>query len=188
MNAMPTAAAASLHATATGDGFAALDACHQQTLMLLDELSDLVARVEQGNIDAATRERAGVIAKFFSTTAREHHEDEERHVFPPLVATANPEVIQAVLRLQQDHGWLEEDWFELAPHVQAVAGGYNWYDIDMLREGVAVFSALYHDHIELEESFIYPEAQARMPVGERREMGREMAARHRAERAARRTR
>ena len=185
MNAMPTAAAAAMHATASGDGFAVLDACHQQTLVMLDELAALVLQVERGDVDVAARARAAMIAKFFSTTARDHHVDEERHVFPPLVSGAKPEVLQAVLRLQQDHGWLEEDWFELAPHVQAVAEGYNWYDVDVLREGATVFAALYRDHIELEESFIYPEAQARMPAGERREMGREMAARHRAQRAAR---
>jgi hypothetical protein len=67
-----------------------------------------------------------------------------------------------VLRLQQDHGWLEEDWLELEPQLQAVAHGYSWYDIDSLRHGVGVFTALYHDHIALEESLIYPEAKAHM--------------------------
>ncbi len=58
--------------------------------------------------------------------------------------------------------------------------------IEALRDGVPVLAALCHDHIELEESFIYPEARARMLGARRREMGREMAARRRAERLARR--
>ena len=171
---------------AAADGFTVLDACHQQTLAMLEELSLLVARLDRGGVDERARAQAAKIADFFSTTARQHHEDEERHVFPPLVEGGDPQVVQAVLRLQQDHGWLEEDWFELAPHVQAIAGGFNWYDIDVLREGAAVFAALSRDHIELEESLIYPAARERVRGEGRREMGREMAARHRAERAARR--
>jgi hemerythrin-like domain-containing protein len=74
----------------------------------------------------------------------------------------SPELTQHVLRLQQDHGWLEEDWLELAPHLQAVAEGYSWYELDTLRHSVGVFTALYHDHIALEESLIYPEAKRRL--------------------------
>jgi len=171
----------------SGDGFTVLDACHRKTLAMLEDLSVLVAQLAQGGSDSAMRARAAKIATYFSTTAREHHEDEERHVFPALVARGDPAVVKAVLRLQQDHDWLEEDWFELAPQVQAVAAG-RAYDLDAMREGVAALTALHRDHIELEESFIYPQARARMPSEARSEMGREMAARHRAERAARRLR
>jgi len=171
---------------AAADGFTVLDACHQQTLAMLDELSLLVARLDHGGVDERARAQAAKIAGFFSTTARQHHEDEERHVFPPLVEGGDPTIVQAVLRLQQDHGWLEEDWFELAPHVQAIAAGFNWYDIDALRQGVAVFAALSRDHIELEESLIYPAARERVRGESRREMGREMAARRHVERASRR--
>jgi len=73
---------------------------------------------------------------------------------------------------------------ELAPHLDAVASGQSWYDLDLLREGAAVFTALSHDHIALEESVIYPQARARLGSGDRREMGCEMAARRRAQRAA----
>jgi iron-sulfur cluster repair protein YtfE (RIC family) len=190
MNAMrvtPVRAAASSRGDSAG-GFNALDACHRQTFSMLDELSALVTKLEHDGLDAESRVRAAKIAAFFSTTAREHHEDEERHIFPALVKGAKPEIVQAVLRLQQDHDWLEEGWFEIAPHVQAIAAGRASYDIETMREGVAVLAALYHDHIELEESFIYPEARARMPSDGQREMGREMAVRHHAERVARHAR
>jgi hypothetical protein len=35
----------------------------------------------------------------------------------------------------------------LSPHIDAVACGHAGYDLDVLREGAAVFTALYHDHI-----------------------------------------
>jgi hemerythrin-like domain-containing protein len=167
------------------DGFTALDGFHRKTLAMLDELSNLVAKVEVDGLDPQTCARAARLVAFFSSGPREHHEDEERHVFPVLVASGDPDAIQAVLRLQRDHDWLEENWFELGPHLEAIACGFVSYDIDVLREGVAVLTALYQDHIELEESFVYPEAERRMVEREHREMGREMAARHRAARRAR---
>ena len=172
-------------ASGAGSGFAAIDACHRKTLALLDELATLVTRLELDGLEPALCASAARIAAFFSTTAREHHEDEERHIFPALLNSPSPQVVQAVLRLQQDHDWLEEAWFDLAPHVMAVAAGRDTYDIEALRDGVPVLAALYLDHIELEESFIYPEVRACVPAQARREIGREMAARHRAEQAAR---
>jgi hemerythrin-like domain-containing protein len=171
-------------AATPASGFDALDACHRQTLVTLDKLVALVARLADGGPDEQSRVNAAEIVRFFSTTARAHHEDEERHVFPPMVTSSDPQVVQSVLRLQQDHNWLEEDWMELAPHVDAVACGLSWYDVDLLREGVEVFAALSRDHILLEESLIYPQARSRMQGEELREMGREMAARRRAQRGA----
>ena len=46
--------------------------------------------------------------------------------------------------------------------MEAIAGGYNWYDLPMLRLALPVFSALYHDHIALEESIVYPEAKRQL--------------------------
>jgi hemerythrin-like domain-containing protein len=170
---------------ATRDGFEVLDGCHRQMLATLDTLGDLVERLELQGADDAARAMAGEVLKFFATTARQHHEDEERHVFPKALASPDPQVVQATLRLQQDHDWIEEDWMELSPHLEALAGGQSWWDPAVLREGSEVFIALLHDHVTLEESCIYPEARARMQLAERQTMGREMAARRRAQRAAR---
>jgi hemerythrin-like domain-containing protein len=168
----------------TRDGFDVLDACHRQTVFTLGKLAALISRLAVHGVDEQARSLAAEIVPHFSVTVRQHHEDEERHVFPKLVTSSDPQVVQAVLRLQQDHDWLEEDWMELSPHIEAVAGGQSWYDLDTLREGAAVFTALSHDHIALEESVIYPQARSRLRSGENSEMGREMAARRRAGRAA----
>jgi hemerythrin-like domain-containing protein len=167
---------------ALADGFDVLDACHRQMLFKLGKLSALIARLGTFGADAEARAMANDIVAFFSTTVRQHHEDEERHVFPNLIARGDAATIQAVLRLQQDHDWLEEDWMELSPHLAAVGAGQGWYDLDVLREGAAVFTALLHDHIALEESCIYPQAREAVGAGERHAMGREMAARRRSER------
>jgi len=165
---------------ATLDGFDVLDECHRQTLFMLGRLAALVTRLGSVGPDSEAREMAADIVRHFSTTVRQHHADEERYVFPKLASLGEPEVTQAVLRLQCDHDWLEENWMELSPQLDAVACGLNWFDIDTLREAAQVFIALSHDHMALEESFIYPEAKARLQGRERSNMGRDMAARRRA--------
>lgn len=140
----------------------ALDRTHHQMMVVLSELQQLVERLDTDGIDPAARRSAQAICRFFDEHARQHHADEETLIFPALVRKGDKALIQHVLRLQQDHGWLEEDWLELAPQLQAVARGYSWYEIDSLRHAVGVFATLYQDHIALEESLIYPEAKAHM--------------------------
>jgi hemerythrin-like domain-containing protein len=170
-------------AATASSAFGVLDECHRQTLAALDKLDAIVDRLEAG-VDASIRTLAAEVVRHFSITARHHHEDEERHVFPKLLANADAETEQNIRRLQQDHHWLEEDWWELEPHLDAVARGQNWYDAAFLRDGVTVFTALSRDHMELEETFLYPEARARTGAVEAQAMGREMAARRRAARRA----
>lgn len=142
----------------------ALDRTHQQMLVVLAELSQLVDRLDAQGTEPAVRRSAKLVCQFFDAEARHHHAVEETEVFPTLVRKGDKVLIQHVLRLQQDHGWLEEDWLALAPQLQAVAQGYSGYDIDTLRHAVPVFTALYHEHIALEESLIYPQARAQMAV------------------------
>ena len=159
--------------------FGVLDECHRQTLAALDKLEIVVGRLDAGAVDDETRALAGDVVRHFSTTARQHHVDEERHVFPKLAASGDPAIEQAVMLLQQDHRWLEEDWMTLLPHLDAIACGQSWYDAALVREGSEIFAALSRDHIALEETCLYPEARARLRPDEHQAMGREMAARRR---------
>jgi hemerythrin-like domain-containing protein len=142
------------------DKFTALDACHQQISQHLDDLAALLVRLQSGADDQSTKTQAGTIEAFFSSTSRQHHADEERSVFPDLLASSNAELVQAVRTLQQDHGWIEQNWLELAPMLRAIAQGEDWVDTAELQHNIEVFHALCHDHIVLEETLIYPESKA----------------------------
>jgi len=137
----------------------------------------LLDHLEQHGVDAHAQETARNIFSFFMGTARDHHLDEERHVFPALINSGDAQLMELTLRLQQDHGWIEEDWLELAPQFESIAAGYHWFNLDHLRLAVPVFQALYQDHIALEESMIYPQAKARIAEWDLHGMGREMARR-----------
>ena len=159
------------------DAFEPLDECHRTTLRMLGELSMLVSRIEEVGIDRRAREAARRVDHYFSVDLRQHHLDEEAHVFPALAGCGDAETAQAVARLKQDHAWLRADWRMLSPFARALAEGHSWVDIDALRDGVEVFCALARDHIALEESLVYPQARIRMLESARGRMRHALAGR-----------
>lgn len=164
--------------------FDVLDETHQQIATALKQLQNLVEHLRDNGVDEHAQQNARRLFQFFMNAARQHHLDEEKHVFPQLINSGDDRLIQTTLRLQQDHGWIEEDWLELAPQLESISAGYNWYNIEQLEHAVPVFAALYHDHIRLEESLIYPEARSRISSWDLSGMGREMASRRRPGRKA----
>jgi hemerythrin-like domain-containing protein len=149
----------------------ALDRTHRQILQLIGEFGTLVERVAQGEPDAETRKIAQRLCNFFGGEARKHHADEERIVFPELIALGDAELTQHVLRLQQDHGWIEEDWFEIEPLLQAIAQGMGSVDVELLRSMLEVFEPLLREHIALEETTVYPTARRRREEAAARQQG-----------------
>ena len=92
-----------------------LDHTHREIVDMLARMHLLIEQLEVRGIDESARKLAQDICRFFDETARPHHAAEEELIFPDLLNSGDPELVQHVQRLQQDHGWLEEDWFELAP-------------------------------------------------------------------------
>jgi len=147
--------------TSEAPGFDALDACHQQIQAHLAQLAALASYVAERGIDGKVRQQALEIEAFFSGTSREHHAEEEAKVFPALLASGDATLSAAVRTLQQDHGWIEENWLELAPRLRAIASGNGWIDETEFLNYVEVFLDLCNGHIALEETLIYPESKAR---------------------------
>ena len=148
-------------AVPTPANFEMLDTTHREVMATLERLQQWVDLLDADGVTAATRATADEICRFFDGSARAHHAAEEIHVFPSLLTSGDAVLVQHVHRLQQDHGWLEEDWLELQPQLRAVVEGYAWYDLDFLRAAVPVFTDLYRDHIALEENIVYPESRRR---------------------------
>lgn len=140
-------------------GFQALDLAHHAALEMLAHFDALVRRLADKGLDDEARHQAAEVLSYFDGPGRDHHAQEERLVFPALLASGDAALVQHVHRLAQDHGWIEEDWRELAPQVQAIASGYDWYDLAMLQAALPVFSELCSEHIALEECVVYPAAR-----------------------------
>jgi len=144
------------------DRFQALDACHLEIHNHLVKLDEILKLLEAGADEEQYRQQVGAIEAYFSSTSRQHHAEEEKNVFPALLRSDNAELVHAVRTLQQDHGWIEQNWIELAPMLRAVSEGEDWVDPAELQHAVSVFLALCRDHITREETLIYPAAKAEL--------------------------
>lgn len=157
--------------------FEFLDSTHQEIQRELKLLHALVDAIESDGLNQANRVEARRVLDFFGGEARQHHLDEEKHIFPALLASQDPEIVQTTEHLRQDHGWLEENWIMISPSLEAATSGNMWFDPAELRHSLEVFEALYLDHILIEESIAYPAAKKRLEGLNTLGMGREMAKR-----------
>ena len=149
-----------------------LEITHQAMMRTVAQLQELLQRLQAEGPAEPLRRMAAEIRSFIDEEAREHHAQEDRHVFPGLLASQDDVLVGHVRRLQQDHGWLEENWIELGPQLDALAHDHHWVDPDVLGPMIEVYTALLGEHIALEESLIYPEAR-------RRDAAEQIAAIHR---------
>lgn len=142
--------------------FEMLDACHERVhrmLRLMERLREHVAAV---GADDQARQAARDVMRYFDQAAPQHHLDEERHVFPPLLAAADPAVVAVVRRLQQDHLRMEARWVQARAVLAGLAEGTLQSLDDTQHAQLAGFAALYGDHIEAEELIAYPAARERL--------------------------
>ncbi|MEO5689039.1 MAG: hemerythrin domain-containing protein [Burkholderiaceae bacterium] len=145
-------------ARATEGDLASMDTYHRQVRDHLDRLAALATRVEGESPGEETRAEAGAIEGFFSESMREHHLAEELFVFPPLLDSGDDELVTGVHTLQQDHGWMEQNWIEIAPQLRAIAQGNHWIDPAEFMHGVEVFLELSYGHTALEELLLHSRA------------------------------
>ena len=153
-----------MNVKATATDLAELDAHHRQIRDHLDRFAALASQVQVEDLGAEIRAEARAIEAFFSASMRQHHRIEELFVFPPLLASDDAELVTLVRTLQQDHGWIEENWIELAPQLRAIAGGNHWVEPAEFLHGAEVFLELCYGHTALEEALIYPQARARQEL------------------------
>ena len=159
--------------------FEMLAACHERVQRSLGLLARLCERVKQQRVDPAVRDAARDVLRYFDIAAPHHHEDEERHVFPRLLARADAgaAVHEAVHELMRQHEAMRAQWAELRRPLERLAGGDdNAFDAAAL-DAAARFAALYQGHAETEESMIFPLAAVALSPDELRAMGAEMAQR-----------
>ena len=157
--------------------FEMLGACHERVEGMLALLQRLRERMRAQGADAQVRQAAADVMRYFDLAAREHHRDEELHVFPPLLAQGDGAVVATIVRLQIDH--LNMEWRWLAAHdvLAAIAtGGLQWLTPN--HDGALdAFVRLYDKHIETEEQIVFPAAAALVTGQPLQAMGREMMAR-----------
>ena len=140
-----------------------LDACHERVERMLGLLGKLREHVKTHGADAQARDAARDVMRYFDQAGPHHHEDEERHVFPPLLAGPDPALHALVRRLQQDHRDMEAAWAQ-AREVLVFASQPpppGWAHFTPAQTALLHhFASLYQRHIADEDGTAYPAAQA----------------------------
>ena len=157
------------------DPFAMLDACHERVERMLDLLARLRAHLIKDGCDEQARQAARDVIRYFDIAAPAHHADEERHIFPVLLAAG--QLASEVQRLQNDHTEFESAWARVRATLARVADG-TWAGTSMHDEAaLSSFASIYERHIPLEEQLVFPAARRLMDDERLASMGREMAGR-----------
>ena len=154
--------------------FAMLEACHERVLRSLALLQKLQDYLHDHPCDDSARQAARDVLRYFDMAAPLHHEDEELHVFPPLLERGGADTVAAVRQLQQDHEAMSANWQAARALLQALAEGsqdsFSAPDEALL----ARFAGVYAEHIRLEEDLVYPAARALLAPEAVQAMGAEM--------------
>lgn len=158
--------------------FDLLQACHDKVLRMSELLERLMAYIDERGHDANSRSAAADVLRYFDLAAPQHHEDEERHVFPVLLAQGDARQRAAIARLQTEHRRFESDWRQLRTILQGWRDDLAPCAVDAgARVLVTDFVAMNRGHVELEEALTYPAARSLFGADELARMGAEMQAR-----------
>ena len=129
--------------------------CHAGIVRHLDTFGELPALLAPAR---RAREVAEDIVKFFRVAAFDHHEEEERELFPAVLADAQPgaereRVQQMIDALTREHRDIEKQWNALEPQLKKLAKGQPT-DIDP--QAVASLVDQYKAHARFEEQEFLP--------------------------------
>jgi hemerythrin-like domain-containing protein len=132
--------------------------CHEGIVRQLDLLGELPALLAPA---ARAREVAAGALEFFREAIFEHHADEERELFPAVLASATQGDERALVqlmvqRLTQEHRELEAMWKRLDPGLKKAAKGQA---IDLDAAAIQRLVAQYRAHAAFEEKEFLPLSQ-----------------------------
>ena len=155
------------HAPAAGfeAPFEMLDACHERVERMLKLLARLQQRLLVHGWDDSVAQAARDVMRYFDQAAPQHHEDEERHVFPPLLDKGDAVLVAMVKKLQADHREMERSWVAVREVLASLTEPPppGWTRITPAQaEVLGHFTGLYRHHLNDEDGLVYPAARAHL--------------------------
>jgi hemerythrin-like domain-containing protein len=152
-----------------------LSACHGRVERQCQTLLRLTPHLAANGPDQAAREAAQNVLRYFDTSARHHHADEEEDLFPALLqavpAGELASVRELIAALQAQHRELEQLWGALRLKLEGVQRG----TLSELDAGeVERMAALYRSHIAREEAELLPLAARILATAQLDGVGRAM--------------
>jgi hemerythrin-like domain-containing protein len=152
-----------------------LSACHGRVERQCATLRRLVPHLAAHGANQEARTAATNVLRYFDTSAKDHHADEEVDLFPALIESmAGSDAVcirELVDTLRADHRALETAWGRLRNVLEAIAGGES---VLLGSDEIEAFVGLYERHIEREERDLLPMAARLLSEGDLARVGRAM--------------
>jgi len=152
-----------------------LSACHLRIEQQCATLRRLVPHLARHGADGEARGAAANIIRYFDTSARHHHADEEVDLFPALIesmAGSDPVCLREMTALfTAEHRELEAHWRDIRAVLTRVVAGEG---VELSSQAVEALVSLYERHIEREESELLPMASRLLGDDELDRIGRAM--------------
>ena len=144
-----------------------LVACHERVNRSLELLHRLQAHLADKGLDEDARQAARDVLRYFDIAAPLHHQDEELHVFPPLLQGSDPALHKIVNKLMNDHRAMETRWSAARTTLTRITecSTQAWTPLTPEQaDSLNRFSAVYGQHIADEERIVYPAARSSMAI------------------------
>jgi len=154
-------------------------ACHRRIEKHLETLKRLRAHIESRGVDPQASAAAQTLLAYFLKAAMNHHEDEEKDLFPLLEKRIDDSGERARFgafreSLERDHREIEALWAKLRRPLEGIAEGLTR---TLAAADVHDFIAAYSRHILTEENTLGAFCNRWLEDGDRRALGRAMTAR-----------
>jgi hemerythrin-like domain-containing protein len=153
--------------------------CHEKILHFSSALQQLVQTLAQQGWTAELEKTADMICRYFTIAGPEHHLDEEKHLFPALIAIdpelTKPEtleLVQALNQLIKEHVETDLLWESLN-----IMLSERSQDFATLKELAEQFAADMQEHVDIENNTIFPYAREHLSRQTFKKMGLAIARR-----------
>lgn len=163
------------------DPLGLLRACHMRIRQRCTLLDRIIEHIGKEGADEQVRQACRQVLTYFSTSGKQHHQDEERDLFPALLqaceADKREELRIVVDSLEADHAVMAQAWDALEPALQVLErGAAQTLDAKLVER----FQKLYLPHIDREEIVAFDVAAQCLGATELERIGRNMAKRRNA--------
>jgi hemerythrin-like domain-containing protein len=153
--------------------------CHRRIEHFLDVLRKVEAQFGQGDLAEEGRRALHASLNYFANFAPRHTADEEQSLFPRMRRSKNLDarpVMAELDCLERDHRWAEacHALVDELVHKWLAAGRMDDVQRKSLRAALDELSAMYADHIRLEEQRVFVLASHLLKAEQLREIGDEM--------------
>jgi len=152
------------------DPLGLLSACHQRILGFCDLLEKVASHINANGVDEEAEQAAKKIHRYFSTSAKLHHLDEEQDLFP-LVVDHSQKITAMIREIEQEHVILDKSWNDLEPLLEKptlIGKGHHF------SQQVELFCSAYRQHITKENEKILHVIKSLLSAEQLQELGSKM--------------